>query len=247
MNINPKNIDKINDYYKCLDEFYIYAGDEDDIHVQKSIRALGLWDAELTSYLIQTIKPGWKCLDIGSSNGYFAEIMARLSGPTGSVLAFEPMKRLTDAYEYGKSFNDYSNSAPITMYSFGLSDENKNSHVKYFNFNVGGAKVTDDISFNKKETVEPVELKRLDSVYDETPDFIKIDIEDYESFAFKGFSENTLKCPLIVAELGGGQPVSFLNYLNKNYDLYNMAGLKTYTYNIIGNNAVNIIMKRKNQ
>lgn len=250
MNVNPENLTNSGDYYKALDEFYVYAGDKKDKWIQNSIRSIGLWDEDLTRFLMQTVKPGWKCLDIGSHNGYFTELMARLSGPTGSVVAFEPMKNLVNLYEDGRKLNDYSNSAPITMYPFGLSDKSRNSYVRVIPHNTGGAYVTDDPNSEYPDSwgkcyTEPIELKRLDEIYNETPDIIKIDIENHEEFAFAGFGENTLKCPIIIAELGSGHSVRFLNYLNKNYNLYNIAGIKTETYNIIGEESVNIIMRKK--
>ena len=250
MNIDPKDRDIQGNYYKVLDSFYVYAGDKEDKYIQHCFRTQGLWDDELTDFMIKTIKPGWKCLDIGANTGYFTEVMSRLAGPTGSVLAFEPIKRLVDLYEEGKKLNDYSNSSPITMYNFGLSNESKDTNIHIYEFNVGGSHISDEVGSGIYENgtqykSEPVQVKALREIYDETPNFIKIDIENYEKFAFDGFSENTLKCPLIVAELGKDQPVSFLNYLNRNYDLSYINGIKAHLYDIIGYDAINIVMRKK--
>jgi len=250
MILYPDNVDNIDNYYKALDSFYVYAGDEEDKVIQKSLRASGMWEPDLTSFLIQTVKPGWKCLDIGSHNGYFTEVMARCAGPTGSVIAFEPLKRFVDLYEDGKHLNDYSNAAPITMHPFGLSNETKSAEIRIIPHNIGGSYIPRSDTYEHPESwgeysTEEIELKRLSDVYDDTPDIIKIDIENYEKFAFDGFSENTLKCPLIIAELGGGQPVSFLNYLTRNYNMYNLVGVKTNAGNVIGEDFVNIVLRKK--
>jgi len=250
MNINPKNIDVQGDYCKVLDAFYMYAGDKEDRYVQSSFKNIGLWDIHLTNFMIQNIKPGWKCLDVGANTGYFTEVMARLSGPTGYVMAFEPIKKLVDAYEEGKKLNDYSNSAPITMHNFGLSSESKDAYVRVTKENVGGSHINESPESGSYEggfdyIAEPTKLKALSDIYDEVPDFIKMDIEGHERFAFEGFSENTLKCPLIVIELGQGHPVSFLNYLNRNYDMTYVNGLKAETYDIIGYDVVNVVMRKK--
>jgi len=250
MNISPKYKDIKGNYYKVLDSFYTYAGDEDDKYVQHCFRTQGVWDDELTNFMIQNIKPGWKCLDIGSNTGYFAEVMARLAGPTGSVIAFEPIKRLVDAYEEGRKLNDYTDVAPIVMHNFGLSNETKDTNIHILPFNIGGSRISDEpgsgvYENGTKYLSETVHVKALKEIYDETPDFIKIDIENHEKFAFEGFSENTLRCPLIVIELGQEQPVSFLNYINKNYDLTYVSGVKAYTYDIIGHDVINIVMRKK--
>ena len=250
MILYPDNVDNIDDYYKALDSFYVYGGDKEDRIIQKSLRVSGMWNPELTSFLINTVKPGWKCLDIGSSNGYFAEVMGRLAGPSGSVIGFEPLKRLVNLYEDGRKLNDYSSCAPITMHPFGLSNETKTAEIRIVPHNIGGSYVPMKEDYKHPESwgeysTEEVGLKRLDDFYDDTPDIIKINIGNYEKFAFEGFSENTLKCPLIIAELGGGQPVSFLNYLTRNYNMYNLAGLKTNAANIIGEDFVYIVLRKK--
>jgi len=250
MKLYSKNVDNIDTYYKALDEFYVYAGDKEDKVIQKSIRATGMWEPDTTQFLINTIKPGWKCLDIGSNNGYFAEVMARCAGPTGSVMAFEPLKRLVDLYEEGKKLNDYSNCAPITMHPFGLSNENKTTEIRIIPHNIGGSYIPRSDDYEHPESwgefkTEEVELKKLSDVYNETPDIIKIDIESYEKFAFEGFGEETLKCELIIAELGSSQPISFLNYITRNYNIYNLFGIKTNAANLIGEDAVNVILRKK--
>lgn len=250
MNLSPEDLDKVDSYYKVLDAFYVYADDKEDKVIQKSLRSSGVWQPELTSFLMRTVQPGWKCLDIGSNNGYFTEIMARLAGPTGSVVSFEPLKRFVKLYEDGKHLNDYSNAAPITMHPFGLSNETKSAEIRIIPHNIGGSYIPRSDTYEHPESwgeysTEEIELKRLSDVYDDTPDVIKIDIENYEKFAFEGFSENTLKCPLIIAELGGGQPVSFLNYLTRNYNMYNLAGVKTNAGNVIGEDFVDVILRKK--
>lgn len=250
MKLDPKNIDSREGYYKALDEFYVYADDENDKFIYKSLRETGEWEPDTTSFLLQTIKPGWKCLDIGSHNGYFTEVMSRCSGPTGSVISFEPRKKLIDLYEKGKFLNDYSKSAPITMHNFGLSNKTRDTFVRVSDFNSGASYILDNPNSESsngsiKFHDEPVEVKRLDEVYDETPDIIKLDAEGHEKEIFEGFSKNTLECPLIVLEIGRPYSISFLNYLNKNYNLYNFMGIKTETYNILGEDLVNIVLRKK--
>lgn len=250
MNLYPEDIPSIDSYYKALDSFYVYAGDKEDKVIQKSLRASGMWEPELTNFLMNTVKPGWKCLDIGSNNGYVAEVMGRLAGPSGSVIGFEPLKKFVDLYEDGRKLNDYSNCAPITMHPFGLSNETKTAEIRIIPHNIGGSYIPINEDYEHPESwgpylTEQVELKKLSDIYDETPDIIKIDVEGYEKFVFDGFGEETLKCPIILIELGGGQPVSFLNYITRNYNIYNIAGMKTNAANIIGEDFVDVVLRKK--
>ncbi len=50
----------------------------------------GLYEQPLQKWLSQYVKPGDICLDIGGAEGYFALLMAKLSGPLGAVHSFEP-------------------------------------------------------------------------------------------------------------------------------------------------------------
>ena len=42
-------------------------------------------------YLKKIIKPGFYCLDIGANLGYYSTFLSKLAGPSGKVLAVEPV------------------------------------------------------------------------------------------------------------------------------------------------------------
>jgi FkbM family methyltransferase len=250
MNINPKNIENIGSYYKVLDSFYIYAGDQEDIYVQGSCRDKGIWDIDLTSFMIRTIKPGWKCLDIGANTGYFTEVMARCAGKDGSVIAFEPISRLVNLYNEGKKLNDYSESSPIVMNNFGLSNETKDSFIHIWKNNIGGSSLTNKPNFGVDDQwgeyySEKVEIKKLSDVYNDTPDFIKIDVEGHEHFVFGGFGEKIFDCPLIVIELGSAHPKEFIQDLQDIYYLNYIEGPEATVDQIMSHQVVNIVMRKK--
>ena len=43
-----------------------------------------------TGLLKQIVKPGMRVVDIGANIGYYTLLMARLTGPKGDIIAFEP-------------------------------------------------------------------------------------------------------------------------------------------------------------
>src|SRR5665213_2299129 len=51
---------------------------------------MGRYERCLQNWLVSHVPAGGVCLDIGAADGYFALLMAKLAGPTGSVWAFEP-------------------------------------------------------------------------------------------------------------------------------------------------------------
>ncbi len=51
---------------------------------------LGLMGREERAYLEKTIQPGLRIVDVGSNLGLYSILMARLAGPTGRLVCFEP-------------------------------------------------------------------------------------------------------------------------------------------------------------
>jgi FkbM family methyltransferase len=58
--------------------------------VSAIIAAQGLYEADITDALIRILQPGDIFFDVGAHYGYFSLLAARLVGPTGRVLSFEP-------------------------------------------------------------------------------------------------------------------------------------------------------------
>jgi FkbM family methyltransferase len=50
----------------------------------------GTYEREVVSALLRIIRPGWVVVDIGAHVDYFTLLLAKLVGPTGKVIAFEP-------------------------------------------------------------------------------------------------------------------------------------------------------------
>jgi FkbM family methyltransferase len=249
MNVTPQDIHTVA-FTKVLDAFYIYTGDKTDRYVQANCSTDGVWDKELTQWMINNIQPGWTCLDIGANTFYFAEVMARLVGQDGRILAFEPIKRLCNEYYKARCLNDYTNVAPIDVFEFALSAREDILVLKIWEENVGASTITGSFVEGMQGTfgnykLEGVLTKRLDSIDLEKIDFIKIDIEGHERFAFKGFSEVAKKCPLIVIELGHGQPDEFLHDLESKYTMEFLNGTHASIEEIKKHDVVNVLIKLK--
>jgi hypothetical protein len=247
MNLNPTNIEKIDCYYKALDSFFLCV-DEVDLHVGGNIKQRGIWEPDVTRWMINNIKPGWKCLDIGFNIGYFSEILARLVGSEGLIIAFEPNKKLIDNYLKARKHNSYENVAKIIINDFGLSNENLTAELIIPKTNPGGAGVSkdsyniDNDDYEKQE----IEIKRLDSIDIEDVDFIKMDIEGSEPFAWEGFPENIKNCPLMIAELGPYHPRSFLEELDNRFFMEDVSGNKVFVETILDMpHHLNVVLKKK--
>ena len=54
--------------------------------------AYGDWEPEVVHAITEVLKPGAFALDIGAHIGFYTLVLAKSVGPTGRVLAFEPLK-----------------------------------------------------------------------------------------------------------------------------------------------------------
>ena len=58
--------------------------------IDRSILLTGVWEPHVTQALKDHLRPGMVLYDVGANIGYDALLAARLVGPEGSVVAFEP-------------------------------------------------------------------------------------------------------------------------------------------------------------
>lgn len=72
---------------KLLGDLYFPA--DDDV-MAKMIEQNGFWEKPEIQWLQKQVKPGSLCLNVGANVGYFSALMAKLSGPSGKVIAIEP-------------------------------------------------------------------------------------------------------------------------------------------------------------
>jgi len=237
-------------FSKVLNSFYVYTGDNTDRYVQATCRNQGFWDIPLTEWMIANIKPGWKCLDIGANIFYFTEVMSRIVGDSGRVISFEPIARLCQQYAIAKQLNSYSNCGDIEVFNIALSNKKDKLILNVWEENIGGSGIVDEHrSGNHGQHgnyhTEEIYSDRLDSIYNGQIDFIKIDVEGHERFVFEGFSKEAWKCPLIVVELGAGQPDEFLIELNNKYTMEFLNGEKATFERIKQHDVVNVLLRRK--
>lgn len=130
----------------------------------------------------QYIKKGDVVLDIGANIGFYTNILSDLVGANGKVYAFEPDKKnfshlqknaagLKNVVLINKAVSDKTGT--ITLYQ---SDLLNVDHKTY---------ETQD--YTSKTEIESVAID--DIIADKKVDFIKIDIQGFEYFAFQGMQQ----------------------------------------------------------
>lgn len=237
-------------FSKTLNSFYVYTGDTKDRYVQAECRSNGYWDMELTQWMISNIKPGWTCLDIGANIFYFTEVMARTVGPSGRVLSFEPIQRLCKLYEAARVLNDYSEAGQVDVFNLALSNKKDDLILNIWEENIGGSGIVNDHQSGNHGQhgnfyTEEIFAERLDYLYSGKIDFMKIDVEGHERFVFEGFSKSAWECPLLVVELGSGQPDEFLVELNDKYTMEFLNGEAASFKRIKQHDVVNVLLRRR--
>jgi FkbM family methyltransferase len=251
MNSNSISSYTEGEFSKVLDTFFVYTGDNLDKHVQYHCKKSGAWDRQLTEWMISNLKPGFNCLDIGANNFYFAEVMSRIVGPTGKVSSFEPLKYLCDKHYEAMSKNNYDNCSPINIFNVGLSNIDGEKILQVWDENIGGSGIVSESTEGIHDAYgnyhsQKINVNKLSTILNEKVDFIKMDIEGHESFAYAGFPEIVKQCPLMVFELGAGQPQEFLDILRKNYVMTFLDGNDAQDSDIRQHNVVNVLLRRKN-
>ena len=70
---------------------------------------LGLYEREIIGVLEERLKTGDVCVDVGAHVGYLSMIMARLVGPQGRVISFEPVRETYEALKENIQLNGLNN------------------------------------------------------------------------------------------------------------------------------------------
>jgi len=142
---------------------------------------------EKTERLIEgRLEPGMIAVDIGANFGYHTFRLAQGVGPSGRVLAIEPM---TEAFTRLRANAGRNNFAQITYIQAGLSDAELGITSVAFTSHY-------DIDGTDRTEPERVRVTTLDNLVAEQGlervDFIKLDVDGYEGKVFRGAVE-TLK------------------------------------------------------
>jgi FkbM family methyltransferase len=128
------------------------------------------------------VRPGMRVVDVGANVGLYALLLARLTGESGHVVAFEPEPELFRALCANRAANGAANVTPVNL-ALGATSGRVPFRRNAFN---SGDNRLGGLSWGAS-TVE-VELARLDDALggDRRVDFIKMDVQGYELGVLRG-------------------------------------------------------------
>ena len=146
---------------------------------------LGAFEQRETSIVLRHLRPGMTFVDIGANVGYFTLLAASRVGPTGRVFAVEPSPA---AFAQLKATIEENRLTHVRAFPIGLGAESGeiNLYVPPTDFHNHSPSMV--ANPNSEPVLVP--LRRLDDCLDEwgveAVDLLKIDVEGFEPFVYRG-------------------------------------------------------------
>jgi len=167
--------------------------------IDSSIYYSGTFEAGTEAAIVSRLRTGMTAVDIGANVGYHTFRIARAVGPTGVVLAVEPMSRARTKLLRNASLNSFGN---IRVSDVGLAEAERGVQSVAFenSYRLDGS----------VDTVhEEVRLTSLDTLVAESGldrvDFVKMDVDGYEGKVLRGARDVLRRwTPVLVFEISPG-------------------------------------------
>ena len=157
---------------------------------------LGLYEERLTRLIKNLVRPGDTCIDIGAQKGYISLLMAKLVGPAGHVVAFEPDARCAEALKSHLARNSFNN---VTVLGYALGDRESTCTFVLSRQLGWSSRFPNELARTAALSETTVQVRRLDDVLCENRigpadriRFIKIDVEGSEPLVLAG-AQRTLQ------------------------------------------------------
>lgn len=140
---------------------------------------LGSYEASIQREFQAAIRPGSVVYDVGANVGFYTLLSSRLTGPSGSVYAFEPAPGNIEALRRHISLNKAAN---VTLFPAAVSSVSGTE-----GFDPGAHRFIGRLSDSGTLRVEVVTLDELVAKGDvQPPEVIKIDVEGSELEVLRG-------------------------------------------------------------
>ena len=213
------------------DEVYFHiAVSPDNGTVDTEIYLHGVYEPYYLSRIKKELRVGDTFVDIGANIGQHSLFASQVVGPSGKVIAFEPIPNLCEQLKRSVSKNIINNKCKnVQVYNIGCGEEDAKMNIYMTKENMGGSSVvvgtpnSKSMSIGIVNTDKAIELGLLNAVFpsltlptrkgvitNTSVDFVKIDVEGYEYKVLSGMSGTIAKY----------LPKIFLEYSLDSYDKY---------------------------
>jgi len=140
---------------------------------------LGTYERDKQQAIASFLRPGDCFLDVGANAGFYTLLGARLVGPAGQVVAFEPLPQNQHKLQRHLSLNQLSN---VTVIQAAVCDQDGRAA-----FQIGAADECGGLATSGELEVETVSLDQLWKTERlRAPRLIKIDVEGAEERVLRG-------------------------------------------------------------
>ena len=158
-------------------------GDTSDL-IQRYLYVFGVWEPDITHWLTEHLRPGDVVVDIGANIGYFSLLAATCVGPTGQVLAFEPVPSIADML----TANVQRNNLPVDVRRVVVGDVTGSSEIfRSAGTNIGRSGTSGGAGRLSEGSVPVVRAAdAIDKELWERIRFIKVDVEGDERRVLRG-------------------------------------------------------------
>jgi FkbM family methyltransferase len=186
---------------------------KNDRYVGGSFRTYGEFSEGEVDIFTHFVRREAIVLDVGANIGAHTVPLAQLVGSGGVVVAFEPQPVLHQILGANLVLNSIPN---VLTYAMALGNCEGECKIPIFDYsqshNFGG------ISMDMVEEGESVPLGKLDTFQLERVDFIKLDVEGFESKVLEGATETIERChPIMYVE--NDRPEKSVELIQRLFDM----------------------------
>lgn len=187
---------------------------------------LGTQEPQVQAVCARLIRPAMTVFDLGANVGFLSIIFARLVGPQGRVVCFEPLASNVRQIEYNAQLNDMNN-IKVRCEAAGRADGKVVFNASDFP-TIGKLEEIQKVQHGEVSgTRVEVQMRSIDSVISDgeaVPDFIKMDIEGAETECLRGMA----------ALLSNRRPLLLIEVHSTNQGVQDLLEEKDYQIAVIG-------------
>ncbi|CUS04941.2 protein of unknown function [Candidatus Promineifilum breve] len=210
-----------------LPEFKMYVRLNDQF-IGAAIARDKQYEPHVTRALRDTLGRGATFIDVGANIGYFALLAAKIVGPAGRVVAFEPNPANCDLLRRSIEANQFGT---ITLHQNAVAEARQTIHFATAGIDSNGRMVNPAEAAAEVVALPTVEAVTLDETLADLGriDVIKLDVEGAEARAWRGMQAVIARhkptlifefSPILLRHTSEVEPDAFLREVSERYDLF---------------------------
>jgi len=182
---------------RVLGNILMYV-DTRDLSLSPHLLMNGFWEMWVTQAVVNFVRPGMRCIDVGANCGYYTTLLADLVGDKGFVQAYEPQVRLAELLNKTLAVNGMHQAQVSTDIVMDAS-RGMMSLFTYKEY-LGSASVRPGKHAHHEPDQRPATSIDEDGfgLSEASPiDFVKIDVQGLEMQVLRGMKATIAKSPKI--------------------------------------------------